>query len=688
MKVTRRAYAFLALAAGLLLRCACSGQEILASVTLHGDGGFAVVANQLIFQFGYSPSSLPPTNTIFETVPFTSSSIGQPFTITQLEDPDFNLIVQKLTDGLPELVWFVAELPGSGLSSQSSFESAFFAPLPLGPDAVDFEGYRITGLSLRLDQLVFDTPGSNPNRDGVWTDFSYIATVSVIGEFATGLGALLPGQPRTNSVPPGRIAYYTVEVPTWVQFATNSLLTASAPLNILFNQNTPPSGTNAGDYLLIGPATNGSFTLSAASTPTFQPGRRYYLGVQNTTAVPVTYAIKADFDVAPLSNGVPVTSTLNPGTLPRHFYYDVSSNAAAVSFKLYNLSGNVDLMARKGPPPPTLDSYDYGSFNSAALEDEIVVFTNSRPVALSPGRWYLSVFNQAAVPVTYTIVATEFTSALPSIIDLTNGIPYFNTNAGPMGALDYYRYHVTPVAVRAQFEVTGPDSDVTLVARKGLPLPNLATFDYISAKPGTNDELIVLFTNSAPVALSGGDWFLAVANLTALPVSYAIKATEWPAGSAPALVITNIGVFSNSVCLTWTSRPGEQYHVAGLTNLNRPNWVTVSPTITAPADATTWCLALPSPFQFFRVLTGPAPGPAAPPVFTGFARQTNGILIGWSGSPNVRYELDWTPVLLLPTWMPFTNIFTSPTGLFSFLDDGTQTGRLGVQRFYRVVQLP
>jgi len=156
----------------------------------------------------------------------------------------------------------------------------------------------------------------------------------------------------------------------------------------------------------------------------------------------------------------------------------------------------------------------------------------------------------------------------------------------------------------------------------------------------------------------------------------------------PALVITNIGVFSNSVCLTWTSRPGEQYHVAGLTNLNRPNWVTVSPTITAPADATTWCLALPSPFQFFRVLTGPAPGPAAPPVFTGFARQTNGILIGWSGSPNVRYELDWTPVLLLPTWMPFTNIFTSPTGLFSFLDDGTQTGRLGVQRFYRVVQLP
>jgi hypothetical protein len=169
------------------------------------------------------------------------------------------------------------------------------------------------------------------------------------------------------------------------------------------------------------------------------------------------------------------------------------------------------------------------------------------------------------------------------------------------------------------------------------------------------------------------------------------RVVEGPAATpvVPPPVITNTGVFSNHFCLTWTSLAGVQYHVDGLTNLNSTNWVAASPTITATDFSTTWCLALPSPFQFFRVLQGPAPAPAAPPVFTGFTRQTNGnILIQWTGSTTLQYQLDWTPTLAPPAWTNFSNIFTSPTGLFSFLDDGSQTSGLGTQRFYRVLQLP
>ena len=65
--------------------------------------------------------------------------------------------------------------------------------------------------------------------------------------------SLVNNEPKTNSIPPCTIAYYTVDVPSWASFATNILVSASAPVQVWFNQNTPPGfdGTNAGDVLLL-----------------------------------------------------------------------------------------------------------------------------------------------------------------------------------------------------------------------------------------------------------------------------------------------------------------------------------------------------------------------------------------------------------------------------------------------------
>lgn len=498
-------------------------------------------------------------------------------------------------------------------------------------------------------------------------------------------GSLEHGVPQTNSVPPGQIAYYVVDVPAWARFATNRLLSATGPLNILFNQNTPPTGTNLGDFTLIGPATSGSATLGLSTAPPLVPGARYYLGVQNPGATTVTYALQVDFDITPLFNGIPVTSTLDVGALPRYFSFDVSTNAAAVTYQLTNLSGNVNLLARRtGLPAP--GNYDYGSFNPGTADEEIIVFTNSAPVPLSAGRWYLGVFNADAAPVTYTIVAAEYTNLFPNIITLTNGIPYYNIAAG--GGSDYYRYRVTTNAVRAQFEINGPTTDLTLVARKGLPLPDLGLFDYQSANPFLNDELIVVLTNSAPVPLSAGDWFLTAVNLGAGPASYAIKATEWPWTGRP-LVIVDWGVVSNEFCLTWTSLPGAHYYVDGLTNVWSTNWMTLSPTLTATDYLTTWCLPLPSAFQYFRVAEGLALNLfVPPPVITSITRTNGAVLIEWLGPTNVTYGVEWTPALVPVNWTAFTNVVSSATGQFGFVDDGTQTGGLGPTRFYRLVQLP
>jgi subtilisin-like proprotein convertase family protein len=508
----------------------------------------------------------------------------------------------------------------------------------------------------------------------------------------TPLPILLPlAAAQTNALAPGRIQYYSVNVPAWARFATNLLLAATAPLNLIFNQNLLPTGSNSAppDFSLLSGATTGSSTLATAGgSPMLVPDQPYFLGVQNTNATTVTFVLAVNFDITPLASGVSAPLDVAAGPQPRYFSFEASTNATAAAFQLLGLSGNADLVLSQDLPLPTLDSSDYGSFYPGTNSQQIILFANSVPVPLSPGRWYLGAFNTSATEVTGTILTTEYTNAFPDILTLANGIPVPAANSGAGGATDYYDYLVTTNAVRAQFEIDGPTGDVTLVARRGLPLPTLASYDCLSANPGTNEELITLFNFSTPVVLMPGDWFLSVVNVSGGPVSYTIMATEFPA-YATNVVITNCQVFSNSLCLTWTSVSGIHYFVQGKTAVTGTNWVAVSPTIVAADVLTSCCLALPSPYHFFRVSEGLVVPPPLPPFrITSIARGTNGVRLQWLAPTNSQFQAQWTPSLAPPAWSPFTNILTSTNGLFSFLDDGSQSGSLAAPRYYRLKLLP
>jgi subtilisin-like proprotein convertase family protein len=404
-------------------------------------------------------------------------------------------------------------------------------------------------------------------------------------------------------------------------------------------------------------------------------------------------------NVAPLivnlTNLVPYSATNSMGTNGLDFYrYNVSANATGVVFKVSNLSGDVALVARKGLPLPSLSSYDYITNNPGTNDEIISVFTNSAPVPLSPGDWYLAVANLSGPPVAYTITASELTNNA-SVVTLTNGIAYFSSNSGAGSATDYYRYTVTnnPPA-RAQFEVDNPSGDVILLARKNLPLPASTNFDYISQNPGTNDELIVVLTNSTPIALSAGDWYLAVINASGGPVSYSVKATEWPVTGQPINIISiqySPPTGTNPGCLniTWSSLPGVYYHIEGVPTLTATNWAIASPTILATTNTTSYCVPLPSTNNFFRVEEGLAlstssvPAPVLTVTYTG-----GGFLLQWTGPSTASYQPQWSPVIPTSSWNSFTNVITSATGQFSFLDNGSQTGGFGSTRFYRVIVLP
>jgi len=490
----------------------------------------------------------------------------------------------------------------------------------------------------------------------------------------------------TNTIPPGEIFYLQVDVPSWASFATNELIFATDPVDVWFNQNEPPTTTNVLDTLLIPNSTGGTNTLSLVTVPPLVPGRTYYLGIENAGATTVTFAFAVEFDVTELFNGIPVTSTLDTNALPRMFFYNVSTNATAAVFEVTNLTGNATLVARAGRLP-TLINFDYRSGRPGTADEEIIVFTNSTPVPLGPGRWYLGVYPAGALPLDYTIVATEFTNDFSDIITLTNAIPYPNTVAA--SGQDRYRFVVTDPVARLQFEILEPDADLTLVVRQGLPTPDLGLFDYQSANVGTNDEWIVVFPNSTPVPVRAGTWFLTAVNNWVVPGSYSIKATQWAQTGQP-IVIVNPQVQSNSFCFDWNSLVGARYVVQAKVALADTNWVNHSGTITAITPVTTYCVPLPSPYHFFRVIEGLAlvPAPPVPVAITNIVSAPGGVTLSWQAETNSQWQVEWTPLLLPSNWMAFTNVITSTNGQFSFTDDGSQSGGLGNTRYYRLLSVP
>jgi hypothetical protein len=129
--------------------------------------------------------------------------------------------------------------------------------------------------------------------------------------------------------------------------------------------------------------------------------------------------------------------------------------------------------------------------------------------------------------------------------------------------------------------------------------------------------------------------------------------------------------------------------VEGVTNLNSTNWVVVSPTITGAGPSTTYCVPLPSPYQFFRVREGQALTTFVPqPVIIRIVKRFNGIEITWSGPPGQQYNVEWSPTLVPATWTAFAETITSTTGIYGYTDDGSQTGGFGATRYYRLVLLP
>ena len=487
---------------------------------------------------------------------------------------------------------------GTPLPTLTSFDYGSFNPGLNNEDIVVFTNSAPVPLAAGRWYLgVFNNDVANVNYSIVAREFTNLPPSIITLNNGIAYANTNSGAGNTNDF----YRYVVSGNAVGVRFEINN---PSANMRLVARKGFPPPDAGLFDYSTNNPGLADEVIVVFTNTApvNLTPGD-WFITAINVSGGPATYSIKATEygPITTLFNGFARAGFNDNTRFATDWYrYNVTTNAVRVHFEILNPSGNMTLALRKGPLPPLADVLvnDYISANAGLSDELVVVLTNSTPVVLSAGDWYLSAINVSGAAVSYSVRATEF--GPDTIVTLTNAIAYVKTNSGAGSATDYYRYVVTTNAVRAQFEIFGMSGNMTLVARKGLPLPGLGLFDYLSANIGTNDEVITLFTNTAPVALSPGDWYLAAINLSGGAASYSIMATEWATTGRP-IIITNQFLSTNSFCITWTSLPGVRYHVEGRTDLNSPAWTTVSPTIIATGYSTTWCIALPSPYHFFRV---------------------------------------------------------------------------------------
>jgi hypothetical protein len=407
----------------------------------------------------------------------------------------------------------------------------------------------------------------------------------------------------------------------------------TGPLNVLFNQSALPTGGLPGDVTLLTDLEAGTNTLSAqGAPPALIPGRRYFLGVQNTGPTPETFHLEVRFDVGANSNILVLTNQVAVATNisthgPEFYSFTVPTNATMVTFQVLNpANAELDLYARAGLPVPGPLSFDYESRNSGTNDQFIVVTTNSLPVPLptattntaqplSPTTWYLAVYNfSGATNAGYTILATFMTDGANGargamdVIPLANGVPKPGTAPPGYPTNLLYSFTVANNPPGVQFVVSNLSGlgNLELLVGDGIfPTPEQS---YSGSFNGTAVQTVEFGTSAALPSLANTIWYLAVPNTSTSTnsVNYTITATTITNGvvtTEPLFISASISSPTSGFSLYWNAAAGQTYTIEVSTNLT--SWAVVT-NIVAQSNTATYTDSVPANTQqsrFFRLTT-------------------------------------------------------------------------------------
>ena len=493
--------------------------------------------------------------------------------------------------------------------------------------------------------------------------------------YVTVLPGAHGGQPETNTVPPGGINWLVVSVPTNALAATNTLLFATnLPVNLWFSTNLPPSITNANDFLLLANVTNGSAVLTTNGTPPLVPGSLYYLGVQNTNAVAVTYALEVDFRLAPPPpniTGLTITATNISGT---NGYLLQWQGPADFQYEIQYTTNLLPLVAWKTVLNPviqvtvTATNGHFSWFDDGTLTGGLGRLKFYRVL----GNPNLGTIGGGPGPSTNTVLAGTMSQAVVPV---------------PAGAL---------WASNVLLSATGPLYVWYNPTRP--PVGNTGAGDILMLSAATSGTF-VLNSSSVPPLVPGTNYYLGFQNRGAVNVTFAFQVTFGLASTA----VSGLGITATNsgFLLAWYAATNDLFQVRFTTNLlPLVSWQTFSNIIayTGPVTPTNGRFTFfdngsqfpLGPVRFYQLLlVGTAtntPSATNAVTISGAVVTTNGqFQLQWSAPANYQFRVEWTTNLAPPAvWFTNGGNITSATTNFVFVD----TNALTTRKFYRLIVYP
>ena len=153
---------------------------LLASSAVTAGGGWAAVSTGIVFTL--SIGMMPGGPGVFDSLVLTPENTGTTYRIVSSDDEDFLTVVDSFTNGADDFLTFQYDgYPSEGGGAGGSTESGFFLGGVTGEYLPDFTGLQIDYFTLTINTLTLDSPGSDPNEDGNWTDYDIELQIKVYG---------------------------------------------------------------------------------------------------------------------------------------------------------------------------------------------------------------------------------------------------------------------------------------------------------------------------------------------------------------------------------------------------------------------------------------------------------------------------------------------------------------------------
>jgi hypothetical protein len=193
----------------------------------------------------------------------------------------------------------------------------------------------------------------------------------------------------------------------------------------------------------------------------------------------------------------------------------------------------------------------------------------------------------------------------------------------------------------------------------GLDAQRFYRLQLLNSPTNTPPFFLHMLTNTPPLFLNplvtltvtnqAGDW-----DIPAQALTYFV--TNSLAGTNVAVLGTNAGV------ILWTPTLAQ----GGLTNVI----TTIVTDSGVPAKSVT---------NSFTAIVNPLPP------FSSITLGTNGVNFQWTAFTNEQFQIRWTTNLVPPvSWIDFTNVITSTSGVFNFVDTNAPL----LMKFYELILLP